>query len=92
MSHYYLFCSLGLARLCYALVGRGRCGLHYGLPQDGKGDAGEAARVAPDIMANGLRIDYSRHGSAAWAYYTTWLLPVGAQIRLSYLKWRRNGS
>ena len=35
----------------------------------GKGDPREAARIAPDIMANGLRVDYSRHGSAAWAYY-----------------------
>ncbi len=35
----------------------------------GKGDSSEAARIAPDIMANGLCIDYSRHGSAAWAYY-----------------------
>jgi hypothetical protein len=34
-----------------------------------KGDFSEAARIAPDIMANGLCIDYSRHGSAAWAYY-----------------------
>jgi hypothetical protein len=35
-----------------------------------KGDFTDAARVAPDIMANGLCIDYSRHGSAAWAYYS----------------------
>jgi len=34
-----------------------------------KGDSSEAARIAPDIMANGLSVDYSRHGSAAWAYY-----------------------
>jgi len=34
-----------------------------------KGDFSEAARIAPDIMANGLCVDYSRHGSAAWAYY-----------------------
>ncbi|MFQ5852518.1 MAG: hypothetical protein ACE5JU_18305 [Candidatus Binatia bacterium] len=34
-----------------------------------KGDAIESARIAPDIMANGLRVDHSRHGSAAWAYY-----------------------
>jgi len=35
----------------------------------GKGESSEAARIAPDIMANGLCIDYSRHGAAAWAYY-----------------------
>ena len=34
-----------------------------------KGDLSEAASIAPDIMANGLRVDYSRHGSACWAYY-----------------------
>ena len=34
-----------------------------------KGDSSEATRIAPDIMANGLSVDYSRHGSAAWAYY-----------------------
>lgn len=34
-----------------------------------KGDPREAARIAPDIVANGLRVDYSRQGSAAWAYY-----------------------
>ncbi len=34
-----------------------------------KGDPTEAARIAPDLIANGLRVDYSRHGSAAWAFY-----------------------
>ena len=34
-----------------------------------KGDSSEATRIAPDIMANGLSVNYSRHGSAAWAYY-----------------------
>jgi hypothetical protein len=40
-----------------------------------KGDSSEAARIAPDIMANGLFVDYSRHGSAAWAYYID-MVPV----------------
>ena len=56
-----------------------------------KGDFTEAARVAPDIMANGLRIDYSRHGAAAWAYYMDLVPAVGAQSRSSYLKSKRNG-
>lgn len=34
-----------------------------------KGNSSEAVSIAPDIIANGLRVDYSRHGSAAWAYY-----------------------
>ena len=34
-----------------------------------KGDFSEAARIAPDVLASGLCVDYSRHGSAAWAYY-----------------------
>jgi hypothetical protein len=27
-------------------------------------------------MANGLRIDYSRHGAAAWAYYIIDMVPA----------------
>jgi len=34
-----------------------------------KGDSSEAVSIAPDIVAKGLRVDYSRHGSAAWGYY-----------------------
>jgi len=48
----------------------------------GKGDPGEAVRMAPDIMANGLRVDYSRQGSACWAYYIDMVPARCAPIRL----------